>query len=384
MASALFAKVQSLLILLNRQRVERTQASASDQSPPGSMMPPPRPHLIGAMPYGEHPLHPAPVRGRSLVLNSSFHLLQAFMFFWYRRPAVLISWTMGQQAFNACMILILDALETEMTRSIWLVEHAYVVFTELQNKGVHNLATLAVRRISDGLAMLGQRQQQREQASLPKRQPGHQNQPTLQIDTASMTDFSGDTVMGNTGMFLLEDPGLQSHVASSFQPLGWNIAGGSAHPSSSSNPTTPNIPSPVVPISQVAAAPFPAISSPFTPPALTGGPMMPTSYAVGGSSVATHFPHYQPQRRTSSSSAANRQQIQQPQSVFTPINTTHEIPIPPKQHHSRYYPEQPPFSQLRGPRRNSQGSGNAGPDAGPQSIHYHRLDRPPRSQQRRK
>jgi len=36
---------------------------------------------------------------------------------------------------------------------------------------------------------------------------------------------SVDTVMSNTGMLLLEDPGLQSFVPESFRPLGWGMAG---------------------------------------------------------------------------------------------------------------------------------------------------------------
>lgn len=302
------------------------------------------------MSYGEHPVHPAPLRGRALVINSCVQLLQAFMFFYHRNPAVLICWTMGQQAFNACMILILDAWETEHEQNEWLVENAYVVFLELQNNGVHKLAEVAVRRISDGLAMLGQRKQQRErqreQAAMSRRQSGYT--PQLQIDTASMTDFSNDAVMGNTGMFLLEDPGLQSYVPSAFAPLGWNMVGGnnSGHPSNPSNPTTPNIPSPIVPVSQVTAAPFPVMCSPpFMSPVVT----LPPSY--GTAPPAT-------------------------QAAFTPINTATGIPLE----------EQQSFSRVRGPLHHRPSVG-----AGPRGInqHSHREQqaqhhRPARSQQRRK
>lgn len=342
------------------------------------------------MGHGESPIHAAPLRGRSLVIQSSVSLLKAFIFFRYRNPAVLICWTMGQQAFNASMILILDAWEREDPQNEWLVNQAYVVFSELEQKGVHKLAELAVHRISSGLITLEQRRQQREQqqaAVMSRRQSGYQ--PTLQIDTASMTDFSGDAVMGNTGMFLLEDPGLQSYIAPSFQPLGWNMAGSSsAPPSNSSNPTTPSIPSPVVPVSQVTAAPFPVISAPFSGP---------STYALGGLPArmpnlppqAPVVPHQQQQHRHSSSSASR------PQAAFTPINTA-GVPLDQRQHHHQQQQsehQQQSFSQIRGPRhshgqqRSSHHGTTTGTSAGagPRGIHsHHRLDRPPKSQQRRK
>ncbi|KAK4504246.1 hypothetical protein PRZ48_005162 [Zasmidium cellare] len=387
MSAMLFAKVQSFLILLNRQRIERTQSIPVDHSPPGSMMPPPRP-MTGPMGYGEHPIHAAPVRGRSLVVESSIQLLKAFLFFRYRNPAVLICWTMGQQAFNASMILILDAWETENQQNEWLVNQAYAVFHELQNKGVHKLAELAVRRISSGLMMLEQRRHQREQqAAMSRRPSGYQ--PTLQIDTASMSDFSGDAVMGNTGMFLLEDPGLQSYSAPSFQPLGWNMAGSSAHPSNSSHPTSPSIPSPVVPVSQVTAAPFPVMTAPFT-----GGPMTTASYSLGGG-LPARIPNLPPQAPPSSNASA-----------FTPINTAGVPLVPDRQHlhhhqqqQSEQQQQQQSFSQVRGPRhshsshhgrsqqqhRSGSSSHHHSAGAGPRGIsQHHRLDRPPKSQQRRK
>lgn len=373
MSAMLFAKVQSFLILLNRQRIERTQNIPSEHSPPSTMMPPPRSHFgMASSSYGDHPSHPAPVRGRALVVNSSFHLLQAFMFFWFRNPAVLICWTMGQQAFNACMILILDAWETGNDHHEWLVNQAYAVFGELQKNGVHKLAELAVRRISGGLMMLGQRRAQREQAAMSRRPSGYQ--PTLQIDTASMSDFSNDAVMGNTGMFLLEDPGLQSYLPTPFEPLGWHMAG-SAHPSNSSNPTTPS--PPIVPVSQVTAAPFPVMSPPYLSPVTIP---MTTSYAVSGGSLPAWIPSQpqpplqQQQRNRQSSSSATR-----PQAAFTPINTG----APLQQHHDhrqqQQTTEQQSFSQIRGPRH---GHGSTG--AGPRGIQQRHADRPPRSQQRRK
>ena len=201
------------------------------------------------------------------MIDSSVSILQAFMFFYWRQKAVLICWTMGQQAFNACMILILDAWETGNAHNEFWINQAYSVFVELHNKGVHKLAELAVQRISSGLMMLEERRHERKQnlMALPRRQS---HQAGLELDTASMTDFSGDAVMGNTGMFLLEDPGSQFYhpqpSTSSFRPLE-SMMPNSAHPSDPSRPPTPEIPTPAIPVSDITAVPFPVLSPPTIP-----------------------------------------------------------------------------------------------------------------------
>lgn len=354
------------------------------------MAPPPRPTTISSS-YGDQPLHPAPLRGRSLVVNSSIALVNAFMFFHYRRPEVLICWTMGQQCFNACMILILDAWETEHEQNLWLVNQAFAVFTDLHNNGVHKLAELAVQRISRGLVMLGQRKEQKKrQAAASRGAAGYH--PQLQIDTTSMADFHNDTVMGNTGMFLLEDPGLQSYIPPAFAPLGWHMAG-SMHPSNPSNSTTPSIPSPIVPVSQITAAPFPAVMSPTYMSAVA-------STVTQNSYIASMPPHLQHQQ-------SHRSPGQQ--ATFTPINTSvpasqtqsafqrvsqqHQQQLSPIEQHV-----QQSFSQTRSPhyshpsththhsshRAHNSSSGHSlqGTGAGPRGIH--RLDRTPKSHHRRK
>lgn len=318
--------------------------------------------------YGDQPLHPAPLRGRSLVVNSSIALVNAFMFFHYRRPQVLICWTMGQQCFNACMILILDAWETENENNLWLVNQAFAVFQRLDNNGVHKLAGLAVARISTGLAVLEQRRNERQVASR-----GYQ--PQLQIDTASMSDFHNDTVMGNTGMFLLEDTGLQSFDQMAFVPLGWNMAGSAR----ASNPTTPNIPSPMIPISQVTAAPFPVVTA---PPYITTTTMMAT-----GSYMPTHHPMQQQYRTHGLPGRAGQQQA-----AFTPINTNLPLQQPIHQQRQQLSPveqavvqNQQSFSQVRGSRHHNPHRSNSGghqQGAGPRGIH--RPERSSKSSQRRK
>ncbi|KAK5130559.1 hypothetical protein LTR08_001939 [Meristemomyces frigidus] len=402
MSATLFAKVQSFLVLLNRQRVERTQSAAPEGSPPGVMMPPPRLQPASSlMPYGttEQFLHTAPVRGRALVVNSSIHLLHAFLFFHHRNPAVLICWTMGQQAFNTAMILILDAWETENDHNEWLVGQAYAVFVELETKGVHKLAELAVARISDGLAQLGNRRDERKRQASASRRSSAQHQqnqqpPMLTLDTASMIDWSSDSVMGNTGTFLLEDPGLQSYVQQPFRPFAWNMAG-SAYPPELSNPPTPTVP-PSVPVSQVTAAPFPVMSPTFLQNTI---PLTTSPYAIG---LQPRMPNLHRRATTSRLSddpyGVQQQHHYQHPAAFTPINPAANMPYHQQQQQQQpqhFHPQhqmqqqqqqqgqqqqqQPAFSPLRGPRHSSHSSVGAG--GGPRGVH--KLDKPPRSQQRR-
>lgn len=332
---ALFAKVQSFLVLLNRQRDERTTRSTSSTSPPTYPNTLPG---INSTTYtssvtsgGDSLHHQAPIRGRPLVINSSVQLLQTFLFFAHRYEEVLICWTIGQQAFNAAMIIVLDALETENDQNIWLVDQAFKVFDKLVKDGVHELAKLAVERISKGIALVQNRQRNRRDeanaaaaaahaASISRRSSQHQHQqqqyqqhaqyqyspqvppyhlyqPLLGFDTtdSALLDLSGDTVMGSTvmgetGMFLLEDSGLQSHnpATQDFQPWSLSLptsAAASSPHSSATSPASytvtgqysPSAPS-MVPVSNVPIAPFPVISPPFQPAMV---PMIASPFAVG-------------------------------------------------------------------------------------------------------
>ncbi|KAK3725935.1 hypothetical protein LTR37_000083 [Vermiconidia calcicola] len=381
MSATLFAKVQSFLILLNRQRNDRNHGEGSPFS--------------GSSAYHDPHLHRAPVRGRTLVINSSFHLLQTFMFFYHRNKAVLICWTMGQQAFNAAMILILDAWETDNDQNIWIVHQAYAVFVELHEKGVHKLAKLAMDRIFAGLQQLKHRSDERAMSRRPSTQASQQQATQMSPDTASMADFMGDTVMGGTGMFLLEDSGLQSCPPQypTFRPLAWNLTTGSAHPSKSSNPPTPNIPSPIIPVSQITASPFPVMST---------APVTQSPFAIGlqprmAPATASHraFSAGQSWYPTGEDDMDMR-------ATFTAVNTNlpqhqHRTPqgyeaVPQQRgghHQHQQQQQQQSFSQVRGLRHSqahqggSQSSQSSGTGARPRTTH-HRLDKPPRSQQRRK
>jgi hypothetical protein len=157
-----------------------------------------------------------------LVLSSSEDILTAFLFFYTREPAALISWVIAQQAFNCSMILLIHALETADMSRIRRVEQAYAIFKELQDNHVHKLASLAVEKISWGLEEL--------RKSMDGSGPRHRDSAT-EMQEAGQNEARRnpvgrrDTVMGNTGMFSLEEQGLQSFTSEAFAPFTWSSAG---------------------------------------------------------------------------------------------------------------------------------------------------------------
>lgn len=299
------------------------------------------------------------------MINSSLSLLHTFLFCHHRQPAVLISWTIGQQAFNACMNLILDAWETENEHNEWLVSEAFAVFTELNNNGVHKLASLAVDRISGGIAALGHRRDERRRtAQALSRRQSQQSYVPLIVDTAAMPDWAVDSVMSNTGMFLLEDPGLQSYTKQSFQPLGWQMAGsGSAHPSSTSRLPSPEIP-PGIPVTQITPGPFPIMSPPYnaggvpvavnSPYTLGLQPRMPTLHRRPGTrQLHSHAMPPQPQLNVLLSSREQHQQhlqaqLQAQQLSFTQARTAprhNNVGVGPRGVHKLDRPAQKPLQR---------------------------------------
>lgn len=225
-----YCKTHNYLILLNRQRMDKhaqSLATPSTKTPPASWQ-----SANQAGSSQPSPTLKTTLRGRSQVLSSSDDLLTAFLFFYYRVPAALICWTMGQQAFNSCMILLLDAMETGDLSRMGKVEAAFAVFQELEKKRVHELASLAVERISWGineLRLQGLGGVNGRWDATPAGRDQRQTDCDLQMPVGSEAlqdrDIMHDTVMGNTGMLLLEDPGLQSFVPEAFAPLTWVVAG---------------------------------------------------------------------------------------------------------------------------------------------------------------
>lgn len=174
-AATLHAKTHTYVLLLNRQR---TSGEGSQQTGPGT-----------TVRYSS--------RGGHRVLQSCRAVLQAFDFFHTRVPAGLICWTTGQQAFNAAMLLVYAMLETNEATDLEVVQRAYTTFLDMQRLGIHKLAEAAVDRLG----------------SLLKEVPSGETPK--------------ETVMGQSGMLLLEDPGLQGFLDGGFSPSSFQMDGNS-------------------------------------------------------------------------------------------------------------------------------------------------------------
>ncbi|KAI4194784.1 MAG: hypothetical protein LQ346_003612 [Caloplaca aetnensis] len=172
-AASLHADMHTYVLLLNRQRMSTENGQQTDQG-----------IVIN---YSS--------RGRRRVLQSCRSVLQVFRFLQVREQAGLVCWTIGQQAFNAAMLLVLAMLETNEATDLDAVQQAYSTFVDMQRLGIHKLAEAAVDRLG----------------SLMKEVPSGQT--------------SKETVMGQSGMFLLEDPGLQGFIEGGFSPLSFQMAG---------------------------------------------------------------------------------------------------------------------------------------------------------------
>jgi len=196
-AGILHAQLHNFLLLLNRQRIENARRESAE--PQTDLTPTPSNSNANGAP-----------RGRERVLLSCRALLTAFEFFQTRVQAALICWTLGQMAFNAAMILLLSMLETSDTQDLRAVERTYSTFLEMNKLGLHKLAGAAVERLG---------------VILKEYRPG---------------DPATETVMGQQGMMLLEDPGLQGSMPESFSPLNFQMAGGADTPGMQRSPTGPD------------------------------------------------------------------------------------------------------------------------------------------------
>lgn len=220
-------------MLLNRQRTDK-----------------PEPHLAAATKVSSsfRPVnkstssHPSPTasmpglpRGRPLVLTSSAAVLTAFLFFYSRVPSILVSWAISQQAFNSSMILLLDSLETGSLSHVRKIEQAYVVFRELQDNGIHKLAGLAVEKLSWGLDQLRKGMEGLgNHHCRDRRRSASPFQGKAERGAEDVAGTFHDTIMGNTGMLLPEEPGLQSYTQEPFAPFTWAMG------RAESEATTPN------------------------------------------------------------------------------------------------------------------------------------------------
>lgn len=183
-AAMLHAKTHNFLILLNRQRLENNRRDSTTE-PVTNLSNPSSASDPNQM-----------LRGRDRVLESCRALLAAFEFFHTRLRAAMICWIMGQMAFNAAMILTLSMLETNETRDLGVVQHTYSTFIEMNKLGIHKLAGDAVERLGPLLKGL------------------------------VSADSIKEKVMGQQGMMLLEDNGLQGFEQDDFSSLSLQMAEG--------------------------------------------------------------------------------------------------------------------------------------------------------------
>ena len=179
-ASMLHGSTHNFLLLLNRQRAANSRSN-------------------GTADYSYHTTEADATnvsRGRERVLASCREIFHCFKFFHTRVRAALTCWTMGQQAFNASMILLLSALETEETGDLEIVKRSYSIFLEMNKLGIHKLAGTAVERLG----------------ALMKEFPSGKSQR--------------EPVMSRQGMMLVEEPGLTRHLdKQKSPPLNYQMAG---------------------------------------------------------------------------------------------------------------------------------------------------------------
>ena len=177
-AAAFHAKTHNLILLLNRQRMEDPREASPLE--PFLKRDPEQSRLVA--------------RGRERVLQSCRAVLHAFEFYHSRVRAAMMCWATAQQAFNAAMILVLSMFETKDPQDLHIVQLTMSTFQEMSRLGVHKLAGPALEKLS-----VLMREFQQGQAAKEK-------------------------VMGNNGMFLLEDPGLQG-FKEDFLPLHFEMVG---------------------------------------------------------------------------------------------------------------------------------------------------------------
>jgi hypothetical protein len=158
-------------------------------------------------------------RGKELVIESSTNILSSFLYIFQHSPASLFCWTMCQQAFNACMILLLDAAATGSWPYEWLIRETHNIFVELHRNGVHRLAAVASTRIGQGLAQLAAMRSQADNQSL---QGQHISvNMAYSIPGPAITEPVMDH---NAAMYLLEDLEPQSYAPAAFQPFHWGTS----------------------------------------------------------------------------------------------------------------------------------------------------------------
>ena len=175
-------KTHNYLILLNQQRVDNNRRDSNDSA-------------VDLLTRTRSNESDKVLRGRERVLSSCRAMLKMFEYTHTRNRPLMLCWSVGQQAFNATMILILSTLETGETKDLDAVQKSYSAFLEMKKKGIHRLAGAAVDKLGELLKEV---------------RPG---------------ESSTEKVMSKQGMMLLEDPGLQGFLPGAFSPLTFEMAG---------------------------------------------------------------------------------------------------------------------------------------------------------------
>ena len=227
----LYGKVHNYLILLNRHRIESSQTEPGEPSP-RSMSTAQQPLLSVYAPSNlAHGSGAELRRGRPQVLLSSVVVLSCFEFFYKHLPESLIDWTIGQQAFNAAMILLLDMQEQKNQSYLANVDSTFQIFQELSEKGIHKLSNMAVKhiglertRLITNLREAWEAQHQMNQSIMNPYSRRDSQMSLSMTPQIGQGTFAGpvipqsfgeaDTVMGSTGMFLLDDQQTQRPDAS--------------------------------------------------------------------------------------------------------------------------------------------------------------------------
>lgn len=106
----------------------------------------------------------SPTLGRddTLLVRSSVHVIQAFIFFRHHHPPTLACGILVQQAFEAAKTLVLNAWESYNEKNEELIGEACAIFNELQSTGLHKFAEMAFSDISAYLVRLRHRRQECE------------------------------------------------------------------------------------------------------------------------------------------------------------------------------------------------------------------------------
>ncbi|EFQ89555.1 hypothetical protein PTT_14122 [Pyrenophora teres f. teres 0-1] len=132
----------------------------------------------------------------------------------------------GQQAFNSCMILLLDAIERRtITYGSSKAEEALHVFKILKSNHVHIFAGCAVDKIEKGFKELHDTITQTNDPDYQARVQQWNNKiiSGTRQDKAMLGSGGVETVMGRTGMLLIEGADLQAFVKEEFSPTSWDM-----------------------------------------------------------------------------------------------------------------------------------------------------------------